>query len=327
MFDPEVLTVRFWGVRGSYPTPGKATERYGGNTACISIHFHSYTLILDAGTGIIQLGRELVRQTRAGGAAPAPVLLFTHYHHDHTQGFPFFAPTRLPEARIAVFGPQLHRAGPRKVLSRVMSMPMFPLQLDDLPARLRFETVGSEHVLLVGDEAGGVRRLNAGDPLPAGDPRTAWVRIYQSPEHPDGVLHYRVEWCGRSIVYATDREGPMSADHPLVAFARRADLLIHDAQYTEEHYLGQQPERQSTRGFGHSTVAMACEVARLAEVRQLALFHLDPDYSDDQMGRILTRAQALFPGTISAAEGLSLTYRPCLTPAQAAGDPTTPCLA
>ncbi len=308
--DPNKLTVRFWGVRGSYPTPGPSTLRYGGNTACISIHFDRHTIILDAGTGIIGLGRQMVEQSRMDGKAPEPVLLFSHYHHDHTQGFPFFAPTRLPAAHIALFGPRLFDQGPREVLGKVMSLPLFPLQLDDLDARIDYTDLVSGDVLLVGDEVGGVAHLDAGTPAPKGS-NAGRVLVYQSAEHPNGVLHYRIEWRGRSIVYATDREGPTSADHPLASFSRYADLLIHDAQYTQAHYDGNAPGRPPTRGFGHSTVAMACETARMAEVDKLALFHLDPTYNDEQVDEIIAEAQELFPNTISCKDGLELAYEPC----------------
>ena len=310
MLDSNVLTVHFWGVRGSYPTPGPSTLRYGGNTSCISIHFNGNTLIFDSGTGIIRLGRELVGRSRQEGKPPEPVVMFSHYHHDHTQGFPFFAPTRLPDAHIRVFGPRLNGRGPRDVLSDVMSLPLFPLQLDDLDARIDIDEVASGDVLLLGDEVGGVARLDAESTVPR-DPNIGRVLVHQSFEHPNGVLHYRFEWRGRSVVYATDREGPIGDDHPLVIFSRHADLLIHDSQYTQDHYEGKAPGLPSTRGFGHSTIAAACEVASRAEVGQLALFHLDPSYSDDQMDAIVIQARGLFPNTISSAEDLELVYEPC----------------
>ncbi len=310
MLNPNRLTVRFWGVRGSYPTPGPATLRYGGNTACISVHFNGFTLILDAGTGIIKLGRELVQQARENPKNLAPILLFSHYHHDHTQGFPFFAPTRLPNAHISVFGPRLYGTGSREVLAKVLSLPLFPLQLDDLDAQIDFGLLDAGGSLLVGDEVGGAALAGAGKRAPL-SPTTGRVLAFCSSEHPNQVMHFRIEWCGRSIIYATDREGPMSADHPLVEFSRGADLLIHDAQYTQAHYEGIAPGLPSTRGFGHSTVAMACEVARLAGVRKLALFHLDPSYDDDKMDEIVAEAQAVCPDTIACKEGMDLVFEPC----------------
>ncbi len=310
MLNPKPMTVRFWGVRGSYPTPGQSTLRYGGNTACISVHFNGYTLILDAGTGIIQLGRELVRQSQQDPKALAPTLLFSHYHHDHTQGFPFFAPTRLPNAHISVFGPRLYDTGSQEVLEQVLTLPLFPLQLQELDAQIDYGLMDGGDVLLVGDEVGGIVRCGQNTPTPQ-DPQTGRVMAFCSSEHPNQVMHYRIEWCGRSIVYATDREGPMDPNHPLVDFSHHADLLIHDSQYTQAHYEGLTPGLPATRGFGHSTVAMACEVAQLAEVGRLALFHLDPSYSDDQMDQIVTDAQAVFPNTIGSREGLELVFEPC----------------
>ncbi len=315
MPDPNRFTVHFWGVRGSYPTPGRANLRYGGNTACISVQFSGHTLILDSGTGIIQLGRQLVQQSRQAGKDPQIALLFSHYHHDHTQGFPFFAPTRLPNAHISVFGPrQFHHTGPREVLEMIMSQPVFPLTLAELPAQLEFSDVRSGDLLLAGGPGG---LLTHWDPASASDPNdpfSARVRVCHSSEHPNGVLHYRIEWCGRSIVYATDREGIPGPEHPLVNFSRGADLLIHNSQYTQAHYEGKSPDQPSTRGFGHSTIQMACEVARLAGVGQLALFHLDPTYDDQQVDRLVVQAQAWFPNTIASYDGLELAYQPCEAP-------------
>jgi ribonuclease BN (tRNA processing enzyme) len=142
------------------------------------------------------------------------------------------------------------------------------------------------------------------------DEETLVVRIHKSYAHPGGVYIYRVEWQGRSIVYATDTEGYVGTDRKLVRFAHRADLLIHDAQYREEHYRGQLTGFPSTQGYGHSTARMACEVAAAAEAGMLALFHHDPAYEDDVIEEVERKARARFENTIAAYEGLEidLTY-------------------
>jgi ribonuclease BN (tRNA processing enzyme) len=120
------------------------------------------------------------------------------------------------------------------------------------------------------------------------------------------VLHYRLEYRGAALVYATDTEGYVSNDRRLVSFARAADLLVHDAQYTDEHYLGLAPGLSLTQGYGHSTISMACQAAHAAGVKRLALFHHAPEYSDSQLDEISTRARAIFPDSVVAAEGLEL---------------------
>jgi ribonuclease BN (tRNA processing enzyme) len=117
---------------------------------------------------------------------------------------------------------------------------------------------------------------------------------------------YRIEWGGHALVYATDTEGYVGGDRRLVSFARGADLLIHDAQYAEEHYNGQLAGFPATQGWGHSTAAMACEVARAAGIRQLALFHHEPQYDDEMIHVIEVRARQEFPNVVSAYEGLEI---------------------
>ena len=132
------------------------------------------------------------------------------------------------------------------------------------------------------------------------------IRVMRSPAHPGGVHIYRIEGRDWSLVYATDTEGYANVDRRLADFARNADLLIHDAQYTEDHYLGKSPGSQATQGWGHSTAAMACEVARIADAKYLALFHYDPGYSDQDIDRIVMRARQQFPDVFAPHEGLEI---------------------
>ncbi|RPJ23199.1 MAG: MBL fold metallo-hydrolase [Chloroflexi bacterium] len=291
------LRVKFWGVRGSYPTPGVGTVKYGGNTACVEIRTGERTIILDAGTGIIPLGRELARRS-----ALEVVLLFSHLHHDHTQGFPFFVPAYMPNARLHIFGP----GGTPETLSQVLehnqSSETFPVSLRDMASSKDIQSVRESQVILW-DEAGvRVAESTAG----AGNDAIL-IRIHKSYAHPGGVYVYRITWHGKSVVYATDTEGYVGMDRKLAQFAKDADVLIHDAQYSEEHYWGQLAGFPSTQGFGHSTVAMACEVAAAAEARQLILFHHDPSYTDTRVAGMEAAAQARFNEAQAAYEGLELT--------------------
>jgi ribonuclease BN (tRNA processing enzyme) len=135
---------------------------------------------------------------------------------------------------------------------------------------------------------------------------TVEVRLLQSYAHPGGVMLYRITWRDQAVVYATDTEGYVSGDRRLIAFAKDADLLIHDAQYTHEHYCGEVPGLPATQGWGHSTTQIACELAAAAGVHQLALFHHDPGYDDDRIAANETLAKALFPKSLAAREGLKL---------------------
>jgi len=302
------IQVKFWGVRGSYPTPGPDTVRIGGNTPCVEIRAGDQVILLDAGTGIIAQGRDLVRRSQQNRVSIEATLLFSHTHHDHTQGFPFFTPAFVPSTRLYIFGPHTFMHELDQVLSQSMIPPVFPVTLLDMSASKEIRSLNESQVLLL---------PGAGRPpelLPAGadisrrvDPDAVVVRMLRSYAHPGGVLIYRIEWRDQVVVYATDTEGYANTDRRLADFAQGADLLIHDAQYTEGHYLGTEPCRRSTQGWGHSTPRMACDVALAAGVKRLALFHFEPTYSDEVIESIEAETQRYFPGAFAAREGLKIT--------------------
>ena len=278
------VTIRFWGVRGSIASPGPHTAAVGGNTSCVEITTASgEVIILDAGTGIRALGDDLVRRKVSSAH-----LLLSHLHWDHIQGLPFFVPAWLPSSRLEIVGarstgtPEL---GLEASLSLQMQPPHFPVRLSDMRSQLAFREVDPGDVVTLEGATIRAARLN----------------------HPGGVMAYRIDSGGRSIVYATDTEhyaaGP---DRELVALARGADVLIYDAMYTEAEY--------ATRvGWGHSTWEAGCVVADAACVDRLVLFHHDPARSDAQVDAIEHEAAARRPGTVAAREGLEVSlHRPAL---------------
>jgi len=299
------LKVRFWGVRGSYPTPGAGTIKYGGNTASVEVRAGERTIILDAGTGIIPLGRELARSKRAGEI----LLLFSHLHHDHTQGFPFFVPAYMPNARLHIFGPGGTPETLSAVLERNQSTETFPLGLREMASTKNIQSVRESQVI-VWDEAG----VHLAESAVGLSDEAVVICIHKSYAHPGGVYVYRITWRGKSVVYATDTEGYVGTDRKLVQFAKNADVLIHDAQYLEEHYRGQLVGFPSTQGFGHSTVTMACEVAAASETGRLVLFHHDPSYSDEMVAGMEATAKSLFADSVAAYEGLEIDLTPDPSP-------------
>jgi phosphoribosyl 1,2-cyclic phosphodiesterase len=293
------LRIKFWGVRGSYPAPGAGTVKYGGNTACVEIRAGARTVILDAGTGIIPLGRELARRR-----ALEVVLLFSHLHHDHTQGFPFFVPAYMPNARLHIFGPDGTHESLKNVLEHNQSSETFPVSLREMASSKEIQSVRESQVI-VWDEAG-VRVTES--TLGLSDEALV-IRIHKSYAHPAGVYVYRITWRGKSVVYATDTEGYVGTDRRLVQFAKDAEVLIHDAQYLDEHYWGQLVGFPATQGYGHSTATMACEVAFAAEAGQLILFHHDPSYSDTMVAGMEASAKEKFNDVQAAFEGLEIVLR------------------
>lgn len=290
------LRVKFWGVRGSYPTPGTGTVKYGGNTACVEVRAGERTILLDAGTGIIPVGHEL-----AGRRTLDIVLLLSHLHHDHTQGLPFFIPAYLPNAKLHIFGPDGTHETLRGVLEHNQSSETFPIRLHEMASTMSIQSVRESQVIVW--DGSGVRVAGAASGV---SDDAVLIRIHKSYAHPGGVYAYRIAWRRRSVVYATDTEGYIGTDRRLVCFAREADLLIHDAQYTDEHYLGRRSGFPSTQGYGHSTATMACEVAASARVGQLVLFHHDPSSSDAAVEGMEVYARERFHRTRAAYEGLEI---------------------
>lgn len=294
--ETERFRARFWGVRGSYPTPGPHTLRYGGNTACVEIEVGGHTLILDAGSGIIRLGDEILR--RAAGQIPEVALFLTHGHGDHLLGLPFFAPLYEPEAQIEFFAPRLAGRDVEQLVTPLMSPPYFPVDIRRLPSQRVFHTLtGAEQVVW----RAGTKKPVVETKQEQGNAEEVRVISYLSSSHPlNGAAVYRIEYTGRKLVFATDVEWRDGHDPAFLAFVEGADVLIHDAQYTPDEY------RAAKQGFGHSSIVMATEVASAANVGKLVLFHHEPSYDDAKLDALQADARARFAQTTSAYEGLEI---------------------
>ncbi len=282
------MHVRFWGTRGSIATPGKQTARYGGNTSCVEVRGGDGTLIvLDCGTGARGLGLHL-----AEIALPPRLHLFIgHTHWDHIQGFPFFVPAFMPGAELNIYAPLGFQRGLEEAMAGQMEYSYFPVKLRDLRSRIHFTEL-DEGFFRVGDVLIETQYLN----------------------HTAPTIAYRISSGGASIAYATDHEPFWNASagryqHPgdqrHIEFMRDVDLIIHDAQYTEEEY-------PAKKGWGHSTVEYATDVARAAGARRLALFHHDPGHDDATLDRIEALARDRVGRDLevfAAAEGLEVEVR------------------
>lgn len=293
--------VRFWGVRGSYPTPGAHTLRHGGNTACVEVQAGNHTIILDAGSGIIRLGNELLRRANGKQTDQSTLnltLFITHGHSDHLVGFPFFAPLFDARTNLHLFGPRLGEQDIEAVVTPFVAPPYFPVDVHQLPSQRMFYTL----------QKGQRVSWNAGGLLPEVREEQ---RVFSSEEvrvipcftnrHPlNGAALYRIEYANHCLVYATDVEWRDGCDREFLEFVDGADLLIHDAQYTQEDY------QKNKQGFGHSTIEMAAEAALEARVHELILFHHEPTYDDNQLDTMETEARAHFQRTRSAYEGLEI---------------------
>lgn len=299
------LMLRFWGVRGSHPVPGPTTVRYGGNTACVEIQAGIHTIILDAGSGIISLGSDLMRRSKADGNKPVvATIFFSHMHHDHTMGFPFFEPAYNGASTLHILGPKVFASDLEETLAHAMLPPTFPISLDELASLKILRNLSETDVVLLGHTQQDVRVLNQFHDQVDLSPDVVHVRLYHSYAHPKNGVHiYRVSWHNKSIVYATDTEGYIGTDQRLVKFAQNADVLIHDAQYRVEDYANPARPRQ---GWGHSTPEMACDVATASNIGKLVLFHHEPNYDDETLANIETSVRTRFPNACVAREGLEI---------------------
>lgn len=262
---PHRLQVRFWGVRGSTAVPGPNTLHYGGNTACVEVRHGREIVILDAGTGIRELGKQL--EEEFNGTSRRITILITHTHWDHIQGFPFFAPAYNPKHQIRILGWRGSRAGLNRTVTAAVESPYFPVALREMPSSISVKELRSS-AFRIGALRGSSARLH----------------------HPGGGVAIRLAIPGATFAYVTDHEVAFDTgdgrDPRMRALIEGVDVLVHDAQYTADEY----PTR---RGWGHSSVESAVRVAAEARVRRLILFHHDPDRDDQQMDRLLSDARSL----------------------------------
>lgn len=260
------MIVRCWGARGSIPVSGEEFLRYGGATTCMELRTASdEVVIIDAGTGIRQLGNKLLAEKRS-----RCTLFFTHAHWDHLMGFPFFKPIYRKDFSLTVYGCPLESGDMKQLLSGLMSPPYFPVPLHGLDADVQW-----------------MQNTPADTPIQVCGLDVQSISL----NHPNNGLGYKFTENGRTFVFLTDNE--LDGTHPggrsydeYVEFCAGADLLVHDAEFTEEEY-------QYTRGWGHSTWRRALQLAMDAKVREFGLFHHNQDHSDEMIDDIVKRCRAV----------------------------------
>ncbi len=304
------FTITFRGVRGSIPVPGPTTLKIGGNSSCVQVNVLDHNIFLDAGTGMVAAGQQMVRNFFANRdkiKRLTATILISHTHHDHIMGLPFFPPLYIGDSSLSIFGPSVYgpigsKTDMNYVLDMLMDQMFFPIDLKETNSIKKIATLKAFDQILLA-EGGEPELVNLQTDYKATFKDKVIVSQYRAYNHPkNGTLVYKLQYAGKSIVYATDIEGYVDGDRRLIQFAKGADVLIHDAQYTQEQYTGP----VSTQGFGHSTPEMACFVAKEAGVKQLVLYHHDPNHDDAAVAKKEESAKKLFTNTIAAYEGLTI---------------------
>lgn len=301
--------VKFRGVRGSYPVAEKDFLRYGGNTSCVEVNVNGHLIILDAGTGLINIGNELMRNYITSNLNPAertPIkatVLISHIHQDHLQGFTFFRPLHIPSSVVNVYGNVNYNESLSDELAELLFGKSFPLDLGDVAGNLNIKDINeTEGIILRHGEAPIIKRIETKNDTKIEDDDVL-ITCYRSYAHPqEGVLIYKITYKDKVLVYATDKESYEGGDKKLVNFAHDCDLLIHDAQYTTEDYQDSFAPKQ---GYGHSTFEMAIECKNQANAKKLVFFHFDPGYDDAKLDGIKEHYRT-DDSIILAQEGLEI---------------------
>lgn len=277
--------LRFWGVRGSYSAPFESHLGVGGNTSCVEIRVDDHILLCDAGTGLIAFGNEMMKQKDVRKL----LIILTHYHWDHICGLPFFVPAFVPDWDISIFGPCHSSKDIEEYVSAQMRAPYFPVGTETWLAHINYPSPNDDHTMDYGPIA----------------------ISYQNVHHPGTTYGYRIKAGNKTIIYISDNEclfleksitqqfEDMSDEEKELYESMRkeeydseirliegADILIHDAQYTPEDY-------QAKRGWGHSCYIDTVNTAIAAGVKELYLYHHDPNYDDKRMEEIDNHAQQI----------------------------------
>jgi len=303
----EDFKVKFRGVRGSFPVADKKFLQYGGNTSCVEIQAGKHTIILDAGTGIVKSGDELLEKYIASAleaknrTSICASILLSHIHQDHILGLTFFKPLHIKSTKIDIFGDGSENSDLKENLSNLVFGKTFPLDLSDIRCELNIHNLEKDYAILFKPDCTPI--LAKKDDIKQ-DSEDVVVTFYKSYVHPqNGVIIYKINYKGKSLVYATDKESYFGGDKKFIAFAKNCDLLIHDAQYTSEDYLNTHYPKQ---GFGHSTYDMALEAMRQTNAKNLVFFHYEPSYDDTKLDKIKELYTTKNKNVYMAYEGFEL---------------------
>ncbi len=266
------MRIKFWGVRGSIPTPGNSFVKYGGNTSCIELNFEDQTIIFDMGSGLVNLGNYLLEKS-----IKQFDILVSHFHYDHTCGLPFFAPAYIKGFNFSIrAGNEKTRSNTLEVLKKQISSPSFPITVDKFLANIKYLDFEIEEDFFIGKAQIKTVKLN----------------------HPNGATGYRVRFDNKSVCYITDHEHEINnQNQKLISFLKEADVLIYDSTYDDDSF-------ENYIGWGHSTWQEAVRLAKECNIKNLFIFHHNPENDDEKMDEIQNKCSAINKNYLVAKEGM-----------------------
>ena len=271
------MKIKFWGVRGSIPTPGKNFTKFGGNTSCVELHVNNKLIIFDMGSGLVNLGNYLLKKNIKNFD-----ILLSHFHYDHTCGLPFFQPAYDKKFQFTIrSGIEKTRNKTFEVLNKQISSPSFPITVNAFSAKIKFcdFKIGRDFYI---DK----------------------VRVKTiSLNHPDGAVGYRVEYDNKAICYVTDHEHELKKKNKnLLDFLKNAEVLIYDSTYDDKHF-------KNYIGWGHSTWQEATRLAKECNIKKLFIYHHNPENDDKKMSHIESACKKIDNNFIVAKEGMFINIK------------------
>jgi phosphoribosyl 1,2-cyclic phosphodiesterase len=270
------MLVKFWGVRGSTPTPQLENLRYGGNTSCVEVRVNGQIYVFDCGTGFRNLGKQLLAESN--GSPLMAHIFISHFHWDHIQGIPFFTPLYNNPENYFFFHSSSRTRGLQRAIEEQMADPYFPVDMTEMAAHRNFYDIEEDRIAFDNCTV-----------------QSMWLN------HPQGCLGFRVETDDGVLVYATDNEpGHPVFDKNVRKLAEGADVLIYDAQYLPEEY------ESAKKGWGHSTWREGINIIMESGAKELVLFHHDPDHTDTCIDGVVQKAREYYPRVRAASEGMEI---------------------
>ena len=272
------FTVKFRGTRGSYPTPKNNFLKFGGNTSCVEVHCGKQLIILDSGTGIVDIGNDILKNNLS---QKNTTIILSHIHQDHIQGLQFYKPLFNKNSKINLFGLSKNNEELKTTLKNILFDTVFPLNLDEIKSDFEIHNFSPNQTILINQE-GKTQLLDINNNDIKTNENIIKISSIKIPHPKEGCLSIKIEYNNKTLIYATDKES-FDNDDDFINFAKNSNCIIHDAQYIKEDYNN---EAHPKKGYGHSTFDMAIDVFNKTNSKKLFFYHYDPDYDDKKLSKL-----------------------------------------